>query len=540
MNKQLARKIVLILLSISLLFGQVDQFSGKHLLENTDDFENKDELSFSDESSTDRVTYILNDIKILLTDAIMADINHDTLEVIYILNRIYDLLGEADQSEDQTSPERAELDRFASSLTDIFTQSFHTLDLENAPISAAYTRKMIEDLAIPVEMGNTKFIVIDDRDGHIPIVRTKTVDQFITYFQTKGKDQFQLWLNRMNEYGYLIKKILAEKQLPEELLYLSMIESGLNPKAYSRASAVGMWQFMYSTGKLYGLNRDWYMDERRDPIKATYAACDHLYDLYTEFDHWYLAMAAYNAGAGRIRRAIRLHQTSDFWQLSSLPRETRNYVPYFMAAAIIARNPEAFGFVTNSENQKGPFQFETVSLEQSADLNVLAKAANIDLETIRYYNPELRQSATPQTQTYMLRLPMGKTNEFTTNFYALPKEERFAPQYLMHVVHRGETLSTISGKYKISIHDLLAVNKIKNKHEIRIGQKLTIPVRGTFIPPPEPSGQDKVIYTVRRGDNLGKIAANFGTKVGKIRSWNNISGDNIYPGQKLVLWVKQG
>ena len=132
--------------------------------------------------------------------------------------------------------------------------------------------------------------------------------------------------------------------MPEELIYLAMIESGLNPKAYSKAKASGMWQFIYSTGKQYGLNRDWYMDERRDPVKATHAACKYLKDLYKRFDNWNLAIAAYNCGEGRVLRASKLHQTYDFWQLHSLPRETRNYIPYFLSAAIIAKYPEKYGF----------------------------------------------------------------------------------------------------------------------------------------------------------------------------------------------------
>ena len=493
--------------------------------------------------SVNRLPQLLQDVKVLLTEAMIADVHKDTLEVIYYLDRIYDLLGEADQLGEKTAEDQEEFDRFIASLNDIYTQRLTTLDLTDAPITAAFARQMIEDISVPVEMemGNTKFIVVDDRDGHIPLVRTTTVDQFINYFKTKGKKQFQIWLDRKHEYGGLINEILTEQELPEELVNLAMIESGLNPKAFSRASAAGIWQFIYSTGKIYDLKRDWYVDERRDPIKSTYAACAHLKDLFEEFDHWYLALAAYNSGSGRVHRAMRLHQTSDFWQLHTLPRETRNYIPYYLAAAIIARNPEEYGFETYSKKRKAPFEFDTVELEKSADLSVLARSAGTSLKTMQYYNPELRQSATPQNGPYTLRIPKGKASQFNANFNALPEDQRFAPQYIVHKVRRGESLSTISKKYKVSIHDVAAVNKIRNRHKISIGQKLTIPIRGAYASHDGPPGHIKVVYTVRKGDTLGHIAEDYGTRAVKIRRWNNLAyGQYIYPGQKLVLWVKQG
>ena len=495
------------------------------------------------DEARNRLPQLLRDVKILLTEAVIADVYHDTLEVIYYLDNIYELLGEADQLGEKTEEDQEEFDRFVASLNIIYTTRLHTLELSDAPISAAYARQMIEEIILPVEMemGNSKFIVVDDRDGHIPLVRNKAVDQFISYFQKKGKKQFQVWLDRMPEFSGLINDILREQELPGELLYLAMIESGLNPKAYSKASALGIWQFVYSTGKYYGLKRDWYVDERRDPIKSTYAACAYLRDLYEEFDHWYLALAAYNFGPGRIRRAIRLHQTSDFWQLHSLPKETRNYIPYYMAAAIIAKSPEEYGFDPSSNKRKSPFEFDLVELEKSADLSVLARASRISLKTIKNYNPELRQSATPNNGPYLLRIPKGMKDQFTANFNALPEDQRFAPQYIVHKVRRGESLWTISKKYKVSIHNLAAVNKIRNRHRIKIGEKLTIPVRGVYATHDGPPGHIKVVYTVRRGDTLGHIAQNYGTRASKIRRWNKISyGQNIYPGQKLVLWVKQG
>ena len=371
------------------------------------------------------------------------------------------------------------------------------------------------------------------------------MDQFINFFQTKGRRQFEIWLKRKKKYGPMILSILKEHELPEELLYLAMIESGFNPKAYSHAKAAGMWQFISSTGKKYDLNWSWYVDERRDPEKATIAACRYLKDLYKEFDHWYLALAAYNAGSGRIHRAQRLHRTSDFWQLHSLPRETRNYMPYYLAAAIIGSNPKEFGFDENKIKGE-PWRYDTVLLEKSADLSVLAMAAGIKLKTIKDFNPELRQSATPADGAYTIKLPLGTKNRFLNEFNALPEDQRFSPQYIFHRVKKGESLWTISRKYGISIHDIASINKIKNRHRIRQGKILTIPTRGVLtkqnsVVTSLASTHSKHIYTVKKNDTLGHIAEDYKTRARKIRKWNNLKyGHYIFPGQKLTIWTKKG
>ena len=492
--------------------------------------------------TTNRLPQLLKDVKILLTDAIIADAQGDTLEVIYNLDRIYELLSEADLLGEKTAEDKEEFDRFENALLDVVTQRLFTLEITGAPVAAAEARESLNGLMEPmeVEMGASKFIVVDDRDGHIPLVRNKNVDQFISYFQNKGRRQFEIWLERYHQYGPMLKKILSEYELPEELVYLAMIESGLNPKAYSRANAAGMWQFVYSTGKMYGLRRTWYVDERRDPEKSTHAAAKYLLDLYKEFDHWYLALAAYNGGPGRVHRATRLHQTSDFWQLHSLPRETRNYMPYYLAAAIIGSNPKEYGFKTPKSI---PLQYEYVEIDQSADLAVLARSAGVTLKTLKEYNPELRQSATPVGVTYRLRIPTGKKDKFLAEFNALPADQRFAPQYVVHKVRRGESLWTISKKYRVSIHDLASVNKIRNRHRLSVGQKLTIPVRrtssGALLASSGPSGHKKIVYKVKRGDTLGHLAEDYNTLARFIRRWNKLEyGHYILPGQKLTLWIK--
>jgi len=502
--------------------------------------ENKIDSPSIDETRN-RLPEILSDAKLLMSEIIISDFNKDTLEVAFLMSRVIELLMEADQIGDMNLEDKEEFDRFNGTFTDLYTQKLTTVQNPNTPVMAEKVWTEITE-AIEIEMGETSLTIIDDRDGHIPLVRTKQVDQFINYFQTKGRKQFQIWLERHEKYKGLILPILAEHGMPEEFIYLAMIESGLNPKAYSKANASGMWQFISATGKQYGLSRDWYKDERRDPVKATHAACKYLKDLNTKFDNWYLALAAYNCGEGRVLRASKLHQTYDFWQMHSLPRETRNYIPYFLSAAIIARTPEAYGF--NIPKNVKPFEYETIVLNKSADIAVLARVAGLKPKTLRDYNPELRQSATPSEGEYSLKLPKGVKNKFLTAWNAIPEAERFAPQFVVHRVKYGESLWTISKKYSVSIHDLASVNKIRNRNKVKVGQKLNVPLKGgrTWGSRDNggPPGHSKRIYKVKRGDTLGQIAENFKTRASKIRRWNNMKYGShlIRPGQKLVIWVK--
>ena len=502
----------------------------------------------STDESRNRFPQILHDVKILLADVVIADHHLDTLEVIFNLSRIYDLLMEADQIGQMTQEDQEEFERFEKSFLDIYTHKLVTMNSADAPVTAERFRNDITEAIEPlkIEMGDSKFTVIDDRDGHIPLVRNKQVDQFITYFTAaKGRKQFEVWMKRYQYYKNLILPILKKNEIPEEIYVLAMIESGLNPKAYSRANASGMWQFIYSTGKSYGLDRDWYVDERRDIIKSTQAACEYLKEMNKLFDNWYLTIAAYNCGQGRVLRASKLHQTYDFWQMHSLPKETRNYIPYYLAAAIITRDPASYGF---SIPKVEPFEYDEVVLDNSADLSVLARVAGITLKEIRNFNPELRQSATPASINYSLKLPKEKKAHFESAWNTIPESERFAPQFVVHRIKYGESLWTISKKYGASIHDIASVNKIKNRSKIRVGTKLKVPMRGGIqrtwgtTDNGGPAGHYKIVYKVKRGDTLGQIAEDYKTKASKIRRWNGLKYGSqiIYPGQKLTLWVRKG
>jgi membrane-bound lytic murein transglycosylase D len=273
-----------------------------------------------------------------------------------------------------------------------------------------------------------------------------------------------------------MKNLLKEYGLPEDLVYLSLIESGFNPYAYSRAKAVGLWQFISLTGKRYGLKVNWWVDERRDPEKSTIAAAKYLKDLYEMFSCWYLAAAGYNAGEYKIIKAIKRYQTEDFWKLTQhqyLKRETKDYVPLMIAAAIVAKDPEKYGFI-DVEYQE-PLRYEEVKVPELTDLSLIAKACEISLDEIKDLNPELRRGVTPPNETeYEIKIPFGKKDLFLKNFEALQPLEKFA--FKTHPVKKGETLKGIATLYRVDLEPLLEINHLNKTSRISKGETLLIPI----------------------------------------------------------------
>jgi len=495
-------------------------------------FMNTSDIAFS--GSINNISPILDEAKQFLSDAVIADINQDTIEVIYNIKKIFDLLSDVEQIGVRNELDKIEFEKFQNDFIQVYSTALNTLKNSSQILNAELIRQQVVERADEnesVEMGTTKFTILDDREGHIPIVTNSQVESYIRYFQGKGRKGFNIWLRRYVQYKDIILPILEENNLPEELIVVSIIESGLDPKAVSRAKAVGLWQFMYSTGKQYGLERTWYVDERQDILKSTEAAVEYFKDLYKEFEDWYLVLAAYNTGPGRVNRAVNLHETSDYWQLYSLPKDTKNYIPYFLSSAIILKNPEKYGFKIPKSK---PLKYDEVIIKKSADLAVIAKSAETKTSTIKYLNPELRQSATPSNGDYILRIPYGKKDKFYKTFNALPETERFATQKVEHRVKKGENLSTIASKYRVLISDLMTINNLKNDR-LSIGQRLKIPVKGGIYS----NYPEKISYTVKKGDTLGAIAEKYNTRASEIRKWNKMNPNNhlISIGQKLVLFV---
>ncbi len=382
----------------------------------------------------------------------------------------------------------------------------------------------------------------EEKPYHIPMILNDSVENHLEYFKTRGREVFQRWLDRSARYIPVMKEIFKEKNLPEDLVYVAMIESGFNPYAVSWAKAVGPWQFMPATGKLYGLKIDWWLDERKDPIKSTQAAAEHLKDLHNLFGSWPLALASYNAGAGKVQRAVLRTRSDDFWDLKAsryIRRETKNYVPKFMAATIIAKNPEAYGFTTANYE---PFKFDEVLIEESTDLRLIARCAESTYEEIKELNPELRRWVTPpHFDKYVLRIPTGKKDVFLANFAAVPPEQKI--KWERHEVRKGETLASLSKQYNTTPEAIRDINDLK-KNRITPGKHLLIPLDlnaksqdAGLLSPEQTSRQQEILYRVRRGETLVKIARKHNVSVADIKEWNKGISQTLRAGQKIKLVV---
>ena len=361
----------------------------------------------------------------------------------------------------------------------------------------------------------------------IPVDANARVAASIHFFQTRGRETWEVWHRRSGRYRDLIVPILRSKGLPEDLFYLAMIESGFNTRAYSRAHAVGLWQFIRTTGRLEGLAIDSWVDERRDPVKSTHAAANHLLSLYQDFGDWRLAAAAYNSGRGRVRRAIAKAGNDDFWQLE-LPSETRNYVPLLMAAAIIAKDPPRFGF--EAPAVEAPLSWEQVRLTELIDLKTAARLLETTMERLRSLNPELRKPLTPYRPHggYQLNVPVGSGAGFLAAYNRLPKSEKRG--VYEYTVQRGDNLWSIARAFRVSQSLLADANSLRDASFIRPGQTLYIPVAGGTI---APAGNGA--HTVRDGESLWTIARRYKATVPDLRRWNGLSSDVIRPGQKLKV-----
>jgi membrane-bound lytic murein transglycosylase D len=374
----------------------------------------------------------------------------------------------------------------------------------------------------------------------VPIDANAKVAASIHFFQTRGKTTYETWMKRAGRFRDLILDILGQESMPEDLLYVSMIESGFNPYAYSRAQAVGLWQFIESTGRLQGLNRDSWVDERRDPVKATRAAAQHLADLYGEFQDWRLALAAYNAGRGRVSRAIEQAGTRDFWQLD-LPRETANYVPLFMAAAVISKDLDFFGFEPVKPDP--PFSFDEVVLPPEmphVDLRTAAKSLGITADILRDLNPELRQHITPphsNKSPYRLRVPKGRAQAFFEHYTSQPPVKQIAVR--QYRVKARDSLSAIARKFGVTSQQIARASNLKNPNRLHPGQILYIPGKGEeeeVAAAPVAASQQKV-YTVHPGDTLDRIAVRHQVAVRDLMRWNRLRSTRIHIGDRLVVHV---
>ncbi len=315
--------------------------------------------------------------------------------------------------------------------------------------------------------------------GGLPIQATPRVYSWVKYFTTNGRQEFLLWLVRSESFKDLMVPILREEKIPEEFLFVAMIESGFSNAAYSKSSATGTWQFMRATAKHYGLSVNYWVDERKDPIKSTRAAGRYLRDLHRQFGDWYLALAAYNAGPRKIQTAIKATKSRDYWKLAKSPflkTETKNYIPKLLAALIIATHQEHYGFDV-AEDFRNSTPTTKVDLTHSFSLIDLSDALNIPLRELKKWNPELIRATTPPTShlknnVYQLRVPAPFASKLTLSQANLPIKA--PPEMDFHTIKKGETISDLAFMYKTSVSQILQDNPSLNPVRLKPGQLVAV------------------------------------------------------------------
>jgi len=377
-----------------------------------------------------------------------------------------------------------------------------------------------------------------------PVVVNRQVEMYLDLFQGKQRKYFGRWLARSGRYSDLILNELEASGIPKDLLYLAMIESGFNQRAYSKAKAVGLWQFMSGTGRDYGLSISRYVDERRDAEKSTKAAAAYLKCLYDEFGDWYLAVAAYNGGPGTLRKAIKKTKSRDFWKIAqsrSLRLETKRYVPKLIAAIMIAKEPEKYGFTDIVYEQ--PLTWEAIEVGPGLSMAAVATLTNSDQTDIKLLNQELRTSRTPMDrERYLVKIPSGTKMLAQSN---LPRLHSVVQtEYKTHIVKKGETLTKICRRYNINTTTLLKVNTLTSRN-LKPGTRLRIPYQNVaYRILPEgmdariAAQDDLILHTVKRGETISKISGRYQVPAELIVAWNGlVNMHKISEGQQLALYM---
>jgi membrane-bound lytic murein transglycosylase D len=427
----------------------------------------------------------------------------------------------------------AALDKAFSLILKVSTDEDPVILQQKEDLRITISRRIVEAYA-------SRFTVANGAHKEIPRLMNVHVEKELALFKGRERDFFLASYRRSGKYRPFIVEALQEAGLPEDLSWLPLIESGFKTNAYSRKRALGMWQFIKSTGYKFGLKRTQYIDERMDPEKSTLAAIAYLVELHSIFGDWMTALAGYNCGEGRVLNRIksqRVNYLDDFWDFyESLPRETARYVPRFLAVLNILDDPEAHGFTLPEVDE--PIETEKVDIHKQVQLKTVAMRLNIDYELLRNLNPELRQQITP-SEPYSIKVPRGKGEVLLAKLDEIPV---YRPAYRTHTVRSGESLSVIAERYGSSVRAIMNANNLRNKHFLRINQKLKIPLSQTAIASLEMSqiqaSQIKgeiIEYRVRKGDSLWLIARDYGTTTKMIQSLNQLDSTLLSIGQVLKI-----
>jgi membrane-bound lytic murein transglycosylase D len=392
-----------------------------------------------------------------------------------------------------------------------------------------------------LEIYASRNIVVNGHHDEIPLVMNTHVAKELQRFTGIEKTFFVQSYVRSGLYRPYILEALRKAGLPEELSWLPLIESGFKVKALSRARALGLWQFIPSTGYKFGLKRDRYIDERMDFIKATDAAIAYLKELHSIFGDWATVLAAYNCGEGRVLRVIRsqnINYLDNFWDLyQRLPRETARYVPRFYATLHIIKNPEKFGY--DHITADAPIEYNTVAINRQVHLKTVSQKTGIDLKLLKALNPELRYSLVPP-ETYTLRVPKGSQQDLLAKIDTIPTSTLPQRAYVYHRVRPGQTLSVIAKRYRTTVRTIMRANNIRSSHYIRAGKRLKIPQRGYNYAKSSVTSEKAPVpatgkHYVRKGDSLWNIAKRYGTTVQKIKKLNKLSSNRLYIRQSLKV-----
>jgi len=456
----------------------------------------------------------------------------------------------------------------ASSVGNAKGNEDHSSPGADADITLLTEQRSIAESRTQTLFGRPEANEIEENDEHfmgesdlrenisIPLVFNEAVEHYIRYFTTTKKDLFKRWLRRKKRYAPLVKEILREHGLPEDLVYLAMIESGFNLHAYSPMKAAGPWQFIPETGRRYGLVVNHWVDERRDLRKSTVAAARYLQELFDQFGCWYLAAAGYNAGENRIDKVIKRYSTKDFWKLrayNTLPRETREYVPQLIAAAVIAKDPERYGLgaIENVE----PFEFVKVTVPGGVPLKALARAASIDLPSVRSLNPEIRRGITPPGKIYGIKLPVDTDKaSFHSSLTSILNEGRRVAGVFRHMTQRRDNIRKIARRYGVSREDLILVNgkplKLNKGKAVYIPRfddgesvKKSIHVKTANLrkkmskrtAQSPVTDRKSVIHVVKKGETLSSIAVQYGLDVRMLKRINRLKTDRIERGKRISI-----
>ncbi len=511
-------------------------------------------------------SHLLSESKLFFAEAVLSDMNHDTLNALYYFENLFKSLAQLEKiNSDAPGFVKRKYEDYYSLVIDYYENKTISIDYSETQFSIAVLKDKINDYFYlegldDLDDINLSVEPIEIIEGSIPIIMNSEVKKMIRFFQNRYvRGHIQEWLNREDKFKEIILPILDRENVPLELFYVAMVESGLKTTATSYAFAAGPWQFIEPTAKIYfsdknkSFKKNWYIDERRDITKSTEAAVRYLKNLYNQFGDWYLAFAAYNGGEGRLSEHIKYGKELgygsppyEFWDLvpnaihrgSGLPKETRLYVPKILAMIFISKNPEKYGFTVEPEKN---FEWKIVDIDKSVTIEDISKCSGLDVKTLKDYNPELiTKNPTyihlKEKEIYKFKMPVNYNPQFDSLFALVSSKKDNQVEFIKHKVKRGDSLWKIATKYNSTITSICELNKIPRTKPIRIGKTLTI-AKDIYGKKKSSYNKPKKIYhTVKSGDSLSEIAVKYKVSIKNIKKWNNLKSNRIKIGWKLTIW----